>query len=99
MSTLRDNASKEQSASNDVEAARNNRDTKASSWTIYTADESTLPPGDEPDLPPVDGGIKAWSVIGGAFLALFVQFGLGEFNGSSKPFSVPPDSPANTAHI
>lgn len=30
-------------------------------------------------LPPVDGGIKAWSAIGGGFLALFVQFGLGKW--------------------
>jgi len=29
-------------------------------------------------LPPVDGGIKAWSSIAGGFLALFVQFGLGK---------------------
>lgn len=81
LGTLTDNASKEQSASNDIEAARSKRDTKASSWTLQTADESALPPGDEPALPPVDGGIKAWSVIGGAFLALFVQFGLGECSG------------------
>jgi len=26
----------------------------------------------------VDGGLKAWSVVAGAFFALFVQFGLGE---------------------
>lgn len=33
----------------------------------------------ERSLPPVDGGIKAWSAIAGGFLALFVQFGLGKF--------------------
>ena len=73
LSTVKNDAfSKEQSASND-EAARNERGTNTSQETPQIADESALPS--------VDGGIKAWSVIGGAFLALFVQFGLGEFIG------------------
>ena len=38
---------------------------------------SLLLPYEHP-LPPVDGGIKAWSAIGGGFFALFVQFGLGK---------------------
>jgi hypothetical protein len=74
MSTLsaskNDDSIKEQSVVDDVEAARNEKGTDTSQGTLQTADESALPA--------VDGGIKAWSVIGGAFLALFVQFGLGE---------------------
>ena len=74
LSTLQNNApSKEQFTSNDVEAARNSQSTTTSQLPLRTADGFALPP--------VDGGIKAWSVIGGAFLALFVQFGLGEFTG------------------
>lgn len=30
-------------------------------------------------MPPVDGGLHAWTVVTGASLALFIQFGLGEF--------------------
>ena len=72
LSTLQNSASsKEQSDSNDVEAARDERGTNKGQETLQIADESALPS--------VDGGVKAWSVIGGAFLALFVQFGLGEF--------------------
>jgi hypothetical protein len=72
LGTLKNNASsKEQPASNGVEAVRNEGGTSTRQWTPQTADG--------PALPSVDGGIKAWSVIGGAFLALFVQFGLGEF--------------------
>jgi len=71
LSTLQHNApSKEQFASNDVEAARNSQSTTTSQSPLQRADKFALPPA--------DGGIKAWSVIGGAFLALFVQFGLGE---------------------
>ena len=77
-------SSEAESGSADVEAARKELGTSTS--------QSSLQPGDESALPPVDGGIKAWSVIGGAFLALFVQFGLGEFQ-------CPPDSPEGTAHI
>jgi len=74
LGTLKNNvSSKELSTSNDDEAARNERGTNTSQETPKIADESALPS--------VDGGIKAWSVIGGAFLALFVQFGLGEFTG------------------
>lgn len=36
-------------------------------------------------LPPVDGGVKAWSAIGGGFLALFVQFGLGKWRTPVRP--------------
>ena len=72
LSTLtNDVLSKGQSAGNDIEAASNSQSTDTNQSPLKTADESSLPP--------VDGGIKAWSVIGGAFLALFVQFGLGEF--------------------
>lgn len=92
LSTLQHNApSKEQFTSNDIETARNSQNTTTSQSPLQTTDGSALPP--------VDGGIKAWSVIGGAFLALFVQFGLGEFTGSFESFSVPPDSPPTTAHI
>jgi hypothetical protein len=63
--------SKERPENIDVEMARKELDTDAS--------QSPLQPEEKPPLPPVDGGIKAWSVISGAFLALFVQFGLGEF--------------------
>lgn len=61
---------KDRPVSFDVEAARKS----VATWTS----QSPLQPVDDSALPPVDGGIKAWSVIGGAFLALFVQFGLGE---------------------
>jgi len=40
--------------------------------------KSSLELTDGRPLPPVDGGTKAWSAIGGGFLALFVQFGLGK---------------------
>ena len=63
-----DPPSKEQFAGIDIEGARNSQ-----------TSQSLLKAADEVALPPVDGGIKAWSVIGGAFFALFVQFGLGEF--------------------
>jgi len=76
--------SEEKSGSLDVEAARKELGTSTSQSPLQSEDESALPP--------VDGGIKAWSVIGGAFLALFVQFGLGEFESS-------PDSSASTTHI
>ena len=39
----------------------------------------------DPPLPPVDGGIKAWSSIAGGFLALFVQFGLGKWRSGQIP--------------
>ena len=69
MSALKNDApSKEQFPGIDIEGARNSQ-----------TSQSPLRPADESSLPPVDGGIKAWSVIGGAFFALFVQFGLGEF--------------------
>ena len=71
-----DTPNKEQFAGNDIEAARHSQGTTTSQSLLKTADESTLPP--------VDSGIKAWSVIGGAFLALFVQFGLGEFTRELK---------------
>jgi len=74
----------------DVEAVRNGLGTNTSQSPLQTAVESVLPP--------VDGGIKAWSVIGGAFLALFVQFGLGEFT-EELQFLCPPDPPATAAHI
>ena len=73
-------SSGEQAGSIDAEAARKDLGTNTSQSPLQSADEC--------HLPPVDGGLKAWSVIGGAFLALFVQFGLGEF-WSSKPFSDP----------
>jgi hypothetical protein len=47
---------------------------KASLEPTYAYGDRPLPPV---PLPPVDGGIKAWSSIAGGFLALFVQFGLG----------------------
>ena len=68
--SINDAPSKEQFPGIDIEGARNSQSSQA-----------PLKPGDELALPPVDGGIKAWSVIGGAFFALFVQFGLGEFTG------------------
>jgi hypothetical protein len=47
-------------------------------------------------LPPVDGGIKAWSAIGGGFLALFVQFGLGRSEERLKnPISTSRGRPAS----
>lgn len=76
--------SEEKSGSTDVEAARKELGTNSS--------QSPFQPEHESALPPVDGGIKAWSVIGGAFLALFVQFGLGE--SQSRP-----DSSANITHL
>ena len=77
LSTLPNDAlNKDQFAGNDIEAARNSQGTTTSQSPLKIADESTLPP--------VDSGIKAWSVIGGAFLALFVQFGLGEFTRELK---------------
>lgn len=74
----------EQSGSGDAEADRKELGTNTN--------QPSLQPEDDSALPPVDGGIKAWSVIGGAFLILFVQFGLGEF-----PY--PPDSSTRTTHI
>lgn len=43
---------------------------------------STLAPQGPP--PPPDGGFHAWATVAGSFLALFVQFGLGE---SCCPYS------------
>ena len=77
-------SSEAESGSADVEAARKELGTSTS--------QSSLQPDDDSALPPVDGGIKAWSVIGGAFLALFVQFGLGEFQ-------CPPDPPESTTNV
>jgi len=65
----------------DAEAARKDLGANTSQSPLQSADEC--------HLPPVDGGLKAWSVIGGAFLALFVQFGLGEFSMELQAFSDP----------
>jgi len=50
----------------------------------------------DPPLPPVDGGIKAWSSIAGGFLALFVQFGLGKWRSGQNPI---PNSRSRTASM
>ena len=80
-------SSEDQSGSIDVEAARKEVATDTS--------RSSPEPVNDPLLPPVDGGIKAWSVIGGAFLALFVQFGLGEFSECYKPLPGPSNPSAS----
>ena len=42
-------------------------------------------------LPPTDGGFAAWSVVAGAAVALFVQFGLGNSFGTFQQYvRVPP---------
>ena len=84
-------SSGEQAGSIGAEAARKDLGTNTSQSPLQSADEC--------HLPPVDGGLKAWSVIGGAFLALFVQFGLGEFSMELQVFFGPADSSTSTAHI
>ena len=79
-------SSEAESGSADVEAARKELGTSTS--------QSSLQPDDDSALPPVDGGTKAWSVIGGAFLALFVQFTsvtqIGDHSGGHSPMTFYP---------
>jgi hypothetical protein len=79
------------SGSTDVEAARKELGPNTVQTPLQLADERLLPP--------VDGGIKAWSVIAGAYLALFVQFGLGEFPVELQVIFGPPDSSTSTSHV